>query len=314
MSPDRDVVLVRGGESNRLTARLRNEYPGVDVIEETDVAARAREITIVAGRVPDEDLERMPALAWVHSWAAGVEGEIGAALRRSGIPVTSSAGNGAIPLAEHAMMLALLLNREAPRWFRAQAERRWDRFSHDELHGKTMGIYGFGNVGQALAARAKAFGMQVVALRRDPTRNAELVDRMFGPAGILEFAACSDVLVVTAAHTPETDGAIDASVLSALPAGAHLIVVSRGGIVRDAELLAALTSGSLSAAGLDAHAVEPLPADSPYWTLPNVIVTPHNGATTQATVARGTEIFLANLRRRLSSRPFLNHVDVTALA
>lgn len=314
MSPDRDVVLVRGGESERLVARLGVEHPDLGIVRESDAAMRASEITIVAGRVTDDELAAMPALEWVHSWAAGVEGEIGPALRRSGIAVTSSAGNGAIPLAEHAMMLALLLNREASRWFAAQAERRWERFPHAELHGRTMGIYGFGNVGRELAVRAKAFGMRVVALRRDPSRDTELVDAMFGPRGILDFAASCDVLAVTAARTPGTEGAIDATVLAALKPGAHLIVVSRGGIVVDADLLTALTSGSLAAAGLDAHAVEPLPADSPYWTLPNVLVTPHNGATTPATAARGTEIFLANLRRRRSSRPLHNRVDVSALA
>ena len=314
MSTDRDVVLVRGGESDRLIARLHSAYPGLGVLVNGDVEARPDEITIVAGKVHDEELDGMPALDWVHSWAAGVEGDVGPALRRSGITVTSSAGNGAIPLAEHAMMLALMLNRDAPRWLAAQADHRWERFSHAELHGKTMGIYGFGNVGRELAARAKAFGMRVVALRRDPSRDTELVDEMFGPDGILDFAARCDVLVVTAARTPETEGAIDAAVLAALKPDAHLIVVSRGGIVADADLLAALRSGSLAAAGLDAHAVEPLPADSPYWILPNVIVTPHNGATTSSTASRGTEIFLANLHRRLSSRPLLNRVDVTALA
>jgi phosphoglycerate dehydrogenase-like enzyme len=291
----RDVVLVRGGETDRVVELLGAEFPEIDV-------------------VTDDEVERMPALDWVHSWAAGVENDVGPALRMRGTPVTSSAGNGAIPLAEHAMMLALMLNRTATRWLDAQRDHRWDRFVHAELDGRTMGIYGFGNVGRELATRARAFGMRVVALRRDPSRDRDLVDEMFGPDDLLEFASRSDVLVVTAAKTAETEGAIDANVLAALPAGAHLIVISRGGIVRDDDLLAALTSGSLSAAGLDAHAIEPLPADSPYWTLPSVIVTPHNGATTSATAARGTEIFLANLRRRLSSNPYLNLVDVSALA
>ncbi|MBG6238396.1 phosphoglycerate dehydrogenase-like enzyme [Mycetocola sp. CAN_C7] len=311
MSPDHEIVLVRGGEGERLVAALREEHPSLEIV--TDAASAAGEITVAAGRVHDDELASLPALDWVHSWAAGVEGDVGPQLRQSGITVTSSAGNGAIPLAEHALMLTLMLNRDAPRWLAAQRAGRWDRFTHAELHGLTMGIYGFGNVGRELATRARAFGMRVVALRRDPSRDTELVDEMFGPEGIHEFAALCDVLVVTAASTPETHGAIDASVLSALRPGASLVVVSRGGIVRDTDLLAALKSGPLAAAGLDAHTVEPLPEDSPFWTLPNVLVTPHNGATTPATAARGAEIFRANLRRRLSSRPLLNRVDVTAL-
>ena len=211
------------------------------------------------------------------------------------------------------MMLTLMLDREAHRWINAQREHRWERFTHSELHGKTMGIYGFGNVGRELAVRARAFGMRVVALRRRPDKDADLVDRMFGPDGVYDFAAECDVLVVTAAKTRETEGAIDAAVLASLKPGAHVVVVSRGNIVHEPDLLEALRSGQIAAAGLDAHAEEPLPSDSPYWTMPGVIVTPHNGATTVATAARGTEIFLANLKRRLSNRPYENRINVSSL-
>src|SRR5690606_33615468 len=133
---------VRGGESERLVQHLATEFPDIEVVP--DDASRLTDVTIVAGRVADDEVERMPALSWVHSWAAGVENDVGPALRERGIPVTSSAGNGAVPLAEHAIMLALLLNRNATRWLDAQREQRWDRFTHAELHGKTLGIYGFG--------------------------------------------------------------------------------------------------------------------------------------------------------------------------
>lgn len=309
-----DVVLLRGGQADLLAERLRAEHPEVGVVtagsDDVDLAS----VTIAAGSVPDSELAAMPALDWVHCWAAGVESEVGPMLRSSGIAVTSSAGNGAVPLAEHAMMLTLMLDREAHRWQDAQRECRWERFTHSELHGKTMGIYGFGNVGRELAIRARAFGMRVIALRRRPDRDADLVDRMFAPDDLYDFAAECDVLVVTAAKTRETEGAIDAAVLAALKPRANVVVVSRGNIVSEPDLLDALRSGRIAAAGLDAHAEEPLPPDSPYWTMPGVIVTPHNGATTVATAARGTEIFLANLQRRLSNLPYENQVDVSSLA
>jgi phosphoglycerate dehydrogenase-like enzyme len=314
MTGSSEVILIRGGQADLLAKRLRADYPEVGIVlagsDDVDLAS----VTIAAGSVPDSELAAMPALDWVHCWAAGVEFEVGPQLRSSGITVTSSAGNGAIPLAEHAMMLTLMLDREAPRWMDAQRERRWERFTHSELHGKTMGIYGFGNVGRELAVRARAFGMRVVALRRRPERDADLVDRMYGVDGLYNFAAECDVLVVAAAKTRETEGAIDAAVLASLKPGAHVVVVSRGNIVSEPDLLDALRSGRIAAAGLDAHAEEPLPSDSPYWTMPGVIVTPHNGATTVATAARGTEIFLANLQRRLSNLPYQNRIDVASLA
>ncbi|WP_323960569.1 D-2-hydroxyacid dehydrogenase [Arthrobacter sp. JZ12] len=314
MTTSVDVVLVRGSQAASLAERLRVEYPKVQVVSAADLDVDPARITIVAGNVRDDELPVFSSLEWVHSWAAGVESEVGPRLRSSGIPITSSAGNGAVPLAEHAMMLALMLNRKAVRWIDSQRDRRWERFVHSELAGQTMGIYGFGNVGRELALRARAFGMRVIALRRRPDMDADLVDRMFGPDQLHSFAAACDVLVVAAALTPDSEGAIDSSVLVKLPDGAHVIVISRGNIVRDSDLLDALRSGKVAAAGLDAHAVEPLPSDSPYWTLPGVIITPHNGATTAATATRGVEIFLDNLRRRSSNRPYRNRVDVSALA
>lgn len=309
-----EVILIRGGQADLLAERLRKQYPGVGVIMANAHDVDLASVTIAAGSVRDSELAAMPALDWVHCWAAGVESEVGPQLRSSGIAVTSSAGNGAIPLAEHAMMLTLMLDREAHRWMDAQRERRWERFTHSELHGKTMGIYGFGNVGRELAVRARAFGMRVIALRRRPERDTDLVDRMYGADGLYTFAAECDVLVVAAARTRETEGAINAAALTSLKPGAHVVVISRGNIVSEPDLLDALRSGRIAAAGLDAHAEEPLPSDSPYWTMPGVIVTPHNGATTVATAARGTEIFLANLKRRLSKLPYENQIDVASLA
>lgn len=314
MSGFSDVVLVRGGQEELLAERLRAEYPHVGVVMAGDDDIDFSSVTIAAGSVQDSELAAMPALDWVHSWAAGVESEIGPRLRSSGITVTSSSGNGAIPLAEHAMMLTLMLDREAYRWMESQHQHRWERFTHSELHDKTMGIYGFGNVGREIATRAQAFGMRVVALRRRPKQDAHLVDRMFGPDDLLDFATECDVLVVAAAKTKETEGAINAAVLAALKPGAHIVVVSRGNIIHEPDLLDALRSGKFAGIGLDAHSQEPLPDDSPYWAMPRVIITPHNGATTLATAVRGTNIFLANLHRRISHLPYKNRVDLSSLA
>lgn len=346
-----DVIVVRGGQGDRVVEAVRAAHPGVVVAPADDGEALAA-ATVAAGRLTDEEVARMPRLAWVHSWAAGVEGDVGPALRRratvsataalapgdaalapdqaapapggtapasgggsAGAPVTvtSSAGNGAIPLAEQALMLMMMLGRQAPRWAAAQREHRWERFTHDELHGRTVGVYGYGNVGRELAVRARAFGMRVVGLRRRPAEPGDPVDRMLPPDAVDELAALSDFLVVAAPLTDETAGAIGLRTLRALGPGGHLVVVSRGGIVREPDLVTALRDGVVAGAGLDAHAAEPLPPDSPLWDLPRTIVTPHNGATTPSTADRGTAIFLDNLDRWLARRPLRNVVDVGRL-
>jgi phosphoglycerate dehydrogenase-like enzyme len=210
-------------------------------------------------------------------------------------------------------MLMLMLSRQAPRWADAQREHRWERFTHDELSGRTVGIYGYGNVGRELAVRARAFGMTVVGLRRRPVEPGDPVDRMLPPDAVDELAAVSDFLVVAAPLTDETAGAIGLRTLRELGPHGHLVVVSRGGIVREPDLVTALRDGVVAGAGLDAHATEPLPPDSPLWDLPRTIVTPHNGATTPSTADRGTAIFLDNLDRWLARRPLRNVVDVGRL-
>jgi phosphoglycerate dehydrogenase-like enzyme len=316
-----DVVVVRGGQGERVLERVRAAHPGVVVASADDGDALAT-ATVAAGHLTDDEVARMPRLAWVHSWAAGVEGDVGPALRRratgagagpGAVTVTSSAGNGAIPLAEQALMLMMMLSRQAPRWADAQREHRWERFTHDELYGRTVGIYGYGNVGRELAVRARAFGMGVVGLRRRPADPGDPVDRMLPPDAVDGLAAVSDFLVVAAPLTDETAGAIGLRTLRELGPQGHLVVVSRGGIVREPDLVTALRDGVVAGAGLDAHAHEPLPPDSPLWDLPNTIVTPHNGATTPSTADRGTAIFLDNLDRWLARRPLRNVVDVGRL-
>ncbi|WP_020017043.1 D-2-hydroxyacid dehydrogenase [Promicromonospora sukumoe] len=313
-----EVVVVRGGQAERVVEQVRAAHPDV-VVATADDADALRAATVATGRLTDAEVAAMPHLAWVHSWAAGVESDVGPALRRRAttdagrVTVTSSAGNGAIPLAEQALMLMLMLSREALRWGEAQRAHRWERFTHDELHGRTVGIYGYGNVGREFAVRARAFGMRVVGLRRRPADPGDPVDRMLPPDAVDELAAVSDFLVVAAPLTDETAGAIGPRTLRALGPQGHLVVVSRGGIVREADLVTAVRDGVIAGAGLDAHATEPLPPESPVWDLPRTVVTPHNGATTAATADRGTAIFLDNLDRWLARRPLRNVVDVGRL-
>ncbi|GAA1171914.1 D-2-hydroxyacid dehydrogenase [Nesterenkonia xinjiangensis] len=264
----------------------------------------------VLGASPRDDLHRIPGLDWVHSGAAGVDGWLTGGVLPQGVTLTSAAGNGAIPLAEHALMLMLMLSRDAPRWMKAQREHRWDRFTHGELTGQTLGIIGYGNSGQDLASKAQACHMKVQALRRSPSGDRDgQVRLLHGEAGLTELLDTSDFVVVTAPMTSQTGGMLGRPQLRRMKPGAFLIVISRGGIVDEEALLEVLEEGHLGGAGLDAHGVEPLPEGSPLWDMPRVIVTPHNGATTDATLERGHAILLDNVSRWAAGRSLRNVVD-----
>lgn len=302
------IIVVVGKDP----APLREAAPEVDfrpVDSLDDAADLFGEMAAVIGRVPPDVLAKAPRLRWVHSPSAGVDADLTPEMIASPVVLTSSAGNGGIPLAEHAMLLLLMLDRDVPRWMRAQADRRWDRFAHGELAGRTLGIYGLGNSGLDLAQKAQAFHLRVLGVRRRPEQPSPYVDLV---CDFDQMLAESDFVVVTAPRTATTYGRFDRDAFARMKETAYFICISRGGIADDAALLDALREGRIAGAGLDAHGVEPLPPDSPFWSLPNVIVTPHNGATSDGTARRGAEIIVDNLRRFVLGTPLRNVVDKQA--
>jgi phosphoglycerate dehydrogenase-like enzyme len=308
------LVLVCG-VSGQEEGRIRAAAPDAEIVFASgvgDVADRLPEAHVLAGNLDAAGRAAAARLQWVHSWAAGVDGALHPGMVASPVVLTSSKGNGAVPLAEHAMMLMLMLDRDAPRWQRAQAAPSWGRFRHSELAGATCGIVGMGGAGVALARRAAAFDMRVLGLRRRPEEPAPDVERMYGPGDVTDFVAEADFVVVTAALTAQSRGLLGPAAFRAMKPSAHYVCVSRGGIADDDALLTALREGWIAGAGLDAHAVEPLPPDSPFWSLPNVIVTPHNGATTAQTARRGVDVFVDNLARFVAGEPLRNVVDKRA--
>lgn len=311
---ERLLVLVCGmpGQEEERVGAAAPDAEIVFAADVADVADRLPEAHVVAGNLDGAGLAAAARLRWVHSWAAGVDGALHPGMVASPVVLTSSKGNGAVPLAEHAMMLMLMLDRDAPRWQRAQASRSWDRFRHGELAGATCGIVGMGGAGVALARRAAAFDMRVLGLRRPPEEPVPEVERMYGSGDVTAFVAEADFVVVTAALTTQSRGLLGRAAFRAMKPTAHYVCVSRGGIADDDALLTALEEGWIAGAGLDAHAVEPLPPDSPFWSLPNVVVTPHNGATTAQTGRRGVDVFVDNLARFAAGEPLRNIVDKRA--
>ena len=302
------MIVVVGKESTAYVeaagaARIRF----VDTLD--DAADVFGEMEAVIGRVPAAVLAKAPRLRWVHSPSAGVDADLSPEMLASPVVLTSSAGNGGISLAEHSLLLMLMLNRDVPRWMRAQADRRWDHFVHSELAGLTVGIYGLGNSGLDLALKAKAFHMRVLGVRRRPELPSPYVDEL---CDLDRLLAESDFVVVTAPRTASTAGVFGREAFARMKSSAYFICISRGGIADDDALLDALRTGQIAGAGLDAHGVEPLPPESAFWSLPNVIVTPHNGATSTGTRRRSQEIVAENIRRFVAGETLHNVVDKSA--
>jgi phosphoglycerate dehydrogenase-like enzyme len=279
---------------------------------QADLIERIPDADAVGGHVSPEALARASdRLKWIHSWAAGPDSQLFPAFLARDILLTCCKGNGAIPLAEQAIMLMLMLQRDAVGWLDDQRAHRWKRRSHGELNGKTCAIIGTGHSGVDLALKAKAFHMTTIGMRRSGGA-APNFDRMYGRDRLHEFLGEADFVVVTAPRTPETLGMLGEAEFAAMKPGAYYVCFSRGGIADDGALLAALQQGRIAGAGLDAHGEEPLPPDSPFWDLPNTIVTPHNGATTPQTHLRGLEMLIENLRRFRTGEALYNLVEKDA--
>ena len=309
-----NALLYQGPWDDARADAIRDAAPGWEILRPDTpeaLAAALPRIRAASGALDDAALAQAPGLEWLHSWAAGPDTQLTPAFRAHPAVLTCSKGNGAIPLAEHAMMLMLILNRDAPRWARAHADGQWDRFTHGELAGLTVGLLGLGNAGQDLARKALAFHMRCIGLRRG-TAPVDGVDRLYTRSELHDFLAASDFVVVTAPLTPDTTGLLDEAAFRAMKPSAFFLSISRGGIADDDALYRAVDEGWIAGAGLDAHATEPLPEGDRFWTLKNTIITPHNGATSAATGRRGFEIFLDNLRRFASGAPLVNLVDEAA--
>lgn len=308
------TIFLSGAITDPQLEEIRAAAPGADLryfATREALEERIEEAEIVAGQVGAAALARAGRLRWVQSWAAGPDALMYPEMVASDVICTSCKGNGAIPLAEHAIMLMLMLNRDALRWVRNQAARRWEHRPHGELNGLTCGIIGLGHSGQDLALKCRAFHMRVLGIRRTPQPTPN-VDEVFTHDRLDAFLAASDFVVVTAPRTLETTGMLGEAQFRAMKPTAFYVCFSRGGIADDGALLRALREGWIAGAGLDAHGTEPLPPDSPFWDLPNTIVTPHNGATTPATRQRGIDIFVENLRRYQAGEPLVNVIDKAA--
>jgi phosphoglycerate dehydrogenase-like enzyme len=273
---------------------------------------------VVAPSLSDDQLARAGRVRWFSSVAAGLDDIVTPALLARGVAVTNASGVHGPNIAEHVLAMILMFTRGLPKLFRAQLARRWERKltsrsdGPGELTGKTLLIVGLGRIGEAIAARARPFGVRVVALKHDPSSRHDggvAVDELLGMDALDDALGRADHVCLTVPLTRETHHLMDARRIARLRAGAYLYNVSRGAVIDEAALVDALRAGKLAGAGLDVFEEEPLPATSPLWDLDNVILTPHVAGATPLYYERAAALFADNLDRFLSGRPLGNRFD-----
>jgi phosphoglycerate dehydrogenase-like enzyme len=259
----------------------------------------------------EEIIAECHCLRWIMVLSAGLEKMPMAALLERGIFVTNARGIHATPMSEYVMAVLLQLTRKTDTFMALQREKRWDRTVRvDELAGKSLVIAGAGAIGEAIAHKAKAFAMRTVGVNTSGKPRPGF-DVIFPSSRLHEALAEGDFVVLTVPLTEKTRGWIGAEELAAMKPSAWLINIARGAVVREADLLAALQNGTIAGAVLDVFEQEPLPESHPFWTMPNVILTPHISGRSPLYMTRALEIFRHNLRVYLNGGGnFINLIDL----
>jgi phosphoglycerate dehydrogenase-like enzyme len=333
---DKLNVLVTVDFSDAIMERLKNISPRLRVTQKfvrnaseipADVWAET-DILYTMGVVPEP--EQAPRLKWVQGHFAGVDSVIDKPLFRSkDLILTSAAGIHATTMAELTFGMILYFARKFPLALQMQQRAEWLPNRHQillprELRRSTLGIVGYGAIGREIARIGKAFGMEVLATKRDAKNPAfgnsyaepgtgdpdgSMVDRLYPSEATRSMVALCDFVVLTVPLYNGTKAFFDADMFGAMKKTAVLINMARGGVVDEPAMIKALQNGQIAGAGLDVFAQEPLPANSPLWKMDNVLITPHIAGNTDRYHETAADLFAGNLERYLERKELMNRVD-----
>jgi phosphoglycerate dehydrogenase-like enzyme len=303
-----------------LAGAIRKRWPEMRVVHLPNYDRLPEELPdtdiFVGYSLRAEQLKDGKKLKWIHSTAAGVAQLMYPELRNSGILVTNPSGIFSVPMAEHVIGLLLALARNFPDCVRQQDRARWsqqelwDKPQHlTELNGKVLLIVGYGSIGREVAKRAKALEMRVWGVTRSGNGDTTHAEKIFAAAQLEEALQDADYVLIAAPETAETKHLIGAPQLAKMRHGARLINVGRGSLLDEAALIRALESGALGGAALDVVQTEPLPAESPLWRAPNLMLTPHTSAVSDRLWERETALLMELLERWFDGRELFNRVD-----
>jgi phosphoglycerate dehydrogenase-like enzyme len=285
---------------------LRNRgIPHFQVWNRDDLDARVGEadVLVVSGLWRNELLERAGKLKFIQAVGAGTDQFSRELLSKRGVRLASARGVNANAVSDHAMSLVLALARKLPEARDNQARRFWRGMisdlsaREDELSGKTLFVVGLGSIGNRLAKLAKAFDMNVVGFRKTPASGKGHADTVHATADLKRLLPNADFVALTCPLTEETRHIIDAEALASMKTSAFLVNVARGPCADERALARALSSGQIAGAGIDVTAEEPLPANSPLWSIPSAFITPHTAGETRRYEDNVLDILEDNLQR-----------------
>lgn len=289
-----DAEVVNAGQT-----RVNEELPSADIF-----CGHAK-VPVDWQRVVDGG-----RLKWIQSSAAGMDHCLTPPVIDSEIVVTSASGLFANQVAEQTLAILFGMIRSMPTFYQAQQKKEFIRRPTDDLHGKTVGIVGFGGNGRRLAEILAPFNIRIVATDLFPPKQPPpYVDSVWHADELPQLLRESDVTILCAPLNDQTHGMIAAEQFGHMKDGAYLVNVGRGKLVVESDLVYALESEKIAGAGLDVTEIEPLPETSPLWNMPNVIITPHVGAQSAVRVDTSTAFFCDNLSRFQSGQPLMNLVD-----
>jgi phosphoglycerate dehydrogenase-like enzyme len=294
--------------------QLQDAVPGVRLIEITkatprDVAAADATVGVCTAEV----LTRATRVQWIQWLAAGVETCVQQPLvRERHVLLTNMQRTAAPSMAEHVLGLMLALSRHLDYFYKEQAQAHWADETPQlaDLGGKTVLVVGLGGIGTEVAKRAHALGMKVIATRASGRTGPDYVSYVGLPDEVLKLSGDADFVVNCTPLTPQTTGIFNQEFFATLKPSAYFLNVGRGKSVVTADLITALSTHKIAGAGLDVVDPEPLPADSPLWHLPGVLITPHVSADTSVTAQQRTALLQENLRRYAAGEAMLAVVDV----
>jgi phosphoglycerate dehydrogenase-like enzyme len=261
------------------------------------------DVVLASGMWKNDLIAHAPKLKFIQSISSGMDQYSKEQLGAQGVRLASAAGVNARAVAEHALALILAVARRLPEARDNQHKKMWRGMlgdltqREDELGGKTLLIVGMGRIGSHLAKLAKAFDMKVSGIRRDPAQGANGAESIHGMGDLVKLVAQADYVALTCALTPETTGLMNAAAFAAMKPSAVFVNVARGKVADEAALIKTLQGNKIWGAAIDVTAEEPLPANSPLWSMPNVLITPHTAGETRAYEDNVLDILMENLDR-----------------
>lgn len=307
-------ILININLNDEQLQQIKDVSPEVQVIRHSSAGEMLEampEVDALFGALSEKMFARADRLKWVQIGSAGVDENLFPEFVESDIVFTSAKGIVGIHLAEHAMALLLGLSRgiataiRNPNW----NQRGPIRNISLEMEGQTVGIVGLGGTGRAVADRAHGFGMKVIAVDPEDIGTHPKVTTCWKMDRFHDMLKQSDVVIICAPLTPETENLFDREAFTRMRNHAILINVTRGKIINEEALMEALRTGTIGGAGLDVTPKEPLPEDHPLWSMPNVIVTPHSAGGSPHRMGRSVDLFCKNLSRLIDGQPLTNVID-----